>query len=298
MTGGRGVVLSSESIVRDEPLFLALDLDENLRGERVEARVHLASAVRRRWIEEDFPAFVAERIETTFDPAAGKVRATAAICYRDLPLEEPRDRRPPAEIAEKLLAEAVRPRAEEIFLSDEGAKSWLARVRSLALWMPELGLGRFDAERLGELLAGACAGRTSIAEIRKSDLLGLLHSSLPRAKIAAVDRHAPETILVPSGSRIRLSYEPGRPPTLAVRLQEMFGLAETPCVAAGRVPLLLHLLGPNFRPVQITQDLKSFWDNTYAQVRKDLRARYPKHPWPEDPWHAEPTSGRRRRKKP
>ena len=93
---------------------------------------------------------------------------------------------------------------------------------------------------------------------------------------------------MPSGSRIQLVYEPGRPPVLAARIQELFGLAETPRVAAGRVPVLLHLLAPNHRPQQVTHDLRSFWENTYPQVRKELQGRYPKHAWPEDPWNATP----------
>jgi ATP-dependent helicase HrpB len=294
MTGGRGVVVSPRSVVRDAAFFLALDLDEGPHGERGEARVHLAGAVRREWIEEDFAPFIAERVETSFDPAAEKVRATRTVCYLDLPLEEPRDHKPPPDLAEKLLAAAVRDRAEQVIEGSKPALEWLARLRSLAAWMPELELPRLDAAELGDILAGACAGKTSLAEVREADILGLLKSSLPHSKLRAVEEHAPEALRVPSGNKIRLSYEPPRPPVLAVRLQEMFGLAETPTVAAGRVPVLLHLLGPNFRPVQITQDLKSFWNTTYAQVRKDLRARYPKHAWPEDPWTAQPTSRRRK----
>ena len=109
-------------------------------------------------------------------------------------------------------------------------------------------------------------------------------------------QHAPEWIEVPSGNRIRLRYALGQPPVLAVRLQELFGLPATPRIAAGRVAVKLELLGPNFRPVQVTDDLASFWKNTYPQVRKDLRARYPKHSWPEDPLTAKPQAkgGRRR----
>jgi ATP-dependent helicase HrpB len=295
MTGGRGVVVSPQSSVRDAAFFLALDLDDGPHGQRGEARVHLASAVRREWIEEDLAQFIAERVETSFDLEGEKVRATRTLCYRDLPLEEPRDHKPPPMLAERLLAAAVRDKAEAIAGANLGAVSWLARVRSLAAWMPELELPRFDAAELGDILAGACAGKTSLAEVREADLLGLLKSSLPHSKLRAVEEHAPEALRVPSGNKIRLSYEPPRPPVLAVRLQEMFGLAETPTVAAGRVPVLLHLLGPNFRPVQITQDLRSFWNTTYAQVRKDLRARYPKHAWPEDPWTAQPTSRRRKK---
>jgi ATP-dependent helicase HrpB len=283
MTGGRGVVLARESVVRDEDLFLAVDLEEGAPGERLEARVWMASAVRRAWIEEDFPAFVREWTETAFDPALEKVRAFAAVRYRDLPLEEPRELRPDPAEAEKALAEAARERAEELFASGEESASWLQRVRWLREWMPELELPAFGAEELRGPAAAACAGRTSLAEVRRSDLAGVLKGSLSREQLAAVERHAPVEIEIPSGRKVRLTYEPGRPPVLAARLQELFGLERTPALAGGRAPVLLHILGPNYRPVQITQDIESFWRTTYAQVRKDLRARYPKHAWPEDP---------------
>src|SRR4029077_1914309 len=104
----------------------------------------------------------------------------------------------------------------------------------------------------------------------------------------ALDREAPERLLVPSGSRLALEYEEGRPPILKVRIQEVFGWSETPRVATGRVRVLLHLLAPSNRPQQVTDDLASFWASTYPRVRKDLRARYPKHAWPEDPTTAPP----------
>src|SRR5206468_11637529 len=118
---------------------------------------------------------------------------------------------------------------------------------------------------------------------------------LSHAQYQAIEREAPERLPVPSGSRIALRYEVGRPPILAVRIQEVFGLRETPRIAAGRVRVLMHLLAPNYRPQQVTDDLASFWANTYAQVRKELRARYPKHAWPEDPAHAAPEHRPRRR---
>jgi ATP-dependent helicase HrpB len=124
-----------------------------------------------------------------------------------------------------------------------------------------------------------------------------MQGRLTHAQRQAVEREAPERIAVPSGSHIALQYEAGRPPVLAVRVQELFGLSETPRVAGGRVAVLLHLLAPNYRPQQITDDLASFWANTYPQVRKDLRARYPKHAWPEDPLAADPER-RPQRKRP
>src|SRR5206468_10774236 len=139
--------------------------------------------------------------------------------------------------------------------------------------------------------------RKSLAELRQADWLGAIEGRLTFAQRQAVEREAPERLTVPSGSRIALRYEEGRPPVLAVRIQEVFGLGETPRVAGGRVRVLLHLLAPNFRPQQVTDDLASFWANTYPLVRKELRARYPKHAWPDDPLAAAPQS-RPQRKRP
>jgi ATP-dependent helicase HrpB len=162
--------------------------------------------------------------------------------------------------------------------------------------MPGLDLPELDAAALRSLLEVACQGCRGVAELRQRPLLDLLRSTLPHAQARRLDELAPESIRVPSGSQIRLRYEPGRPPILAVRIQEVFGWRETPSVAAGSVAVLMHLLGPNFRPEQITDDLASFWRTTYPRVRKELRARYPKHAWPEDPTAAKPEAkgGRRR----
>jgi ATP-dependent helicase HrpB len=160
------------------------------------------------------------------------------------------------------------------------------RVRWLREWMPELQLPALEESDLHDLLEWLCAGRRSFAELRSADWLGALQGRLTHLQRQAVEREAPERLAVPSGSRLALRYEPGRPPVLAVRIQEVFGWTETPRLAGGRAPVLLHLLAPNYRPQQVTDDLASFWTNTYPQIRKELRARYPKHAWPEDPWTA------------
>jgi ATP-dependent helicase HrpB len=154
--------------------------------------------------------------------------------------------------------------------------------------MPELGLPTFGEEEIRALLPALAVGRRSFAELRRAPLLEALQGALSYAQLETLRREAPERIEAPSGSRVRLDYEEGKPPVLAARIQEMFGLAETPRVAAGRVPVLLHLLAPNGRPQQVTHDLRSFWENTYPQVRKELQGRYPRHAWPQDPWTAPP----------
>src|SRR5205814_9884335 len=165
----------------------------------------------------------------------------------------------------------------------------------LAEWMPELNLPKFDESELREILRWLCAGCRSFDELRRADWLGALQGRLTHSLRQAVEREAPERIVVPSGSRIAVKYEPGRPPVLAVRIQEVFGLTDTPRLAAGRVRVLLHLLAPNYRPQQVTDDLASFWANTYPVVRKELRARYPRHAWPDDPTTAPPEHRPRRK---
>jgi ATP-dependent helicase HrpB len=179
---------------------------------------------------------------------------------------------------------------------DSPAGLYRTRVRCLREWMPELQLPPLDEADLRELLSWLSPGRRSFAELHRADWLQAFQGRLTHTQRQAVEREAPERLAVPSGSHTALRYELGRPPILAVRIQEIFGWTETPRIAGGRVPVLLHLLGPNYRPQQVTDDLRSFWTNTYPQVRKDLRARYPKHAWPEDPLSAEPESRPRRRR--
>jgi ATP-dependent helicase HrpB len=135
------------------------------------------------------------------------------------------------------------------------------------------------------------------ADFAKLDLSSVLRNTLDWQKQQELNALAPETIEVPSGSKIRIEYfMDGRPPVLAVRLQEVFGLVDTPRINQGRTPVLMHLLSPGYKPVQVTQDLKNFWQTTYHEVRKELRIRYPKHSWPEDPWTAQAIRGALRRR--
>jgi ATP-dependent helicase HrpB len=206
--------------------------------------------------------------------------------YRDLVVRESRDAAVEPAEAGRVLADALRGRWSELVAQDQNLRTYLARVALLRQAMPEMAWP--DELWISEAVDAACAGRRSAEEVVRA-LAGIVRDRLPYALRRAVETEAPETIQVPSGSRIRLEYSEASPPAapvLAVRVQEVFGMRETPRVAGGRVAVIVHLLGPNYRPVQVTSDLRSFWANTYPQVRKDLRARYPKHAWPEDPSEA------------
>ncbi len=280
MVGGRGVRVADSSAVRDAPLFLAVDVD---RGES-EALVQLASAVDREWLP---PECVSVRTEVEFDAAAGRVIARRRVYWQDLLLEESPAPLPDGDQTAAILAAAAAERFDEVFPWDDAETAgYLNRVRCLAGWMPEMQLPAFDIETVKSILPQICHGCRSLGEVRRAAWLGHLQGMLTPQQQQTVAREAPERIEVPSGSRIKLHYEPGKPPVLAVRIQEIFGMLETPRIAARRVPVLLHLLAPNHRPQQVTDDLASFWRTTYHQVRKDLRRRYPKHAWPEDPYTA------------
>ena len=157
--------------------------------------------------------------------------------------------------------------------------------------MPELDLPPLDDAALLALLPTLVTGRRRLAQLRDTPLEPLLKARLGSRALRLLDEHAPDSLPVPTGRDLPLRYDADGPPVLAVKLQELFGLAATPRVAGGRVSVLLHLLSPAGRPVQVTSDLASFWSTTYPAVRRELRGRYPKHPWPEDPWSAPPRRG-------
>lgn len=286
MVGRRGVKLGDQSSVHDGEFFLALDLAGAKPGVHANSLVRQASRIERHWLDDELAC---EDI-AVWDAEAERARGLRQTRYRDLVLDEV-EIDPGAEEASRVLAEAAAAAPERAFdLGDQAVASFLARVHSLRVWRPELDLPSFEGEHFEEkVLPHLVAGRRAFADLRRAPLLDVMKGTLGYEQLQALEREAPERLPVPSGSHIRLDYaagasgEVGNPPVLAARIQELFGLHETPTVAGGRVQVMMHLLAPNMRPQQVTQDLESFWKNTYPEVRKELAGRYPKHDWPEDP---------------
>jgi ATP-dependent helicase HrpB len=280
MVGGRGVRLAEQVALADEELYVCVDVD----AAGSEALVRQASAVQRVWLD-------AKLVQTEtimyFDEQTERVVARKRTTFDGLVLEESQGALPDGDEVAGVLAAAAATRLDKIFPTDDrDVAGFRARAACLAQWMPDLNLPRLDDDRLRELLPQLAAGRRSLAELRQAPWLHAMKGLFSWQQLQTIDREVPERIEVPSGSRIALAYEVGRPPILAVRIQEIFGMQRTPLVAGGRVRVLMHLLAPNMRVAQVTDDLASFWANTYSLVRKDLRARYPKHAWPEDPTKA------------
>jgi len=283
MVGGRGVRLDPASRVRDEPFFLALDVDDSAS----EVRVRLASAVERGWLD-DGGGNLAVREEILFAPARRQVEARRHTLWLDLVIDETPVGITDLDRAAAVLAAAAR-REPGRWLppANSAAGSLLARARWLAGAMPDLGLPPLDMGSIGDLFEEVCRGLRGLDEIPAADWWPPLVARLGPGRLAEIDSLAPARLAV-GGRSVPLAYEPdphspARPPVLAVRIQDLFGVRETPRVAGGRVRVLVHLLGPNNRPQQVTDDLESFWATTYPAIRRELRRRYPKHAWPEDP---------------
>jgi ATP-dependent helicase HrpB len=291
MVGGRGVRLDEESAVRRAELFVAIDLD----GGGDEARVRRASAVEREWLD---PAQLATQDEVRFDREREAVVARRVMRFADLVLDE---RNLAVELgdatAAALAAAASDDATRALGLARDEVAGFVRRATRLAEWMPDLGLPRLDDVFWREWLPELCSGAKSFAELQRLPLLELLRTKLGVPLARAIDQHAPEKLVVPSGSAIALDYPGDGAPVLAARMQELFGWADTPRIAGGRVAVVLHLLAPNYRPEQITQDLASFWNGVYPRIRGELRARYPRHSWPDDPWTAEAVRGPKKRRR-
>lgn len=299
MVGGRGVRLDPASSVREAEFFVALDPRESRRDNVREAAVRVASAIDPAWLDDLFPGAVRVERGVVYNPERRRAVGVVARRYLDLTLSEDRNAPAPPDLAAAALAEAFAPEGRTFFERHDGSRIWLLRYDLARAHLPEANDWpdlRAESDAWPELVALACQGKRLLEDAERAASPALLQTRLTYAQNRRLDDAVPEALTVPSGSRIKLEYRPDGPPILAARLQELFGWTETPRVAGGRVAVLIHLLGPNYRPVQVTDDLASFWATTYFQVRKDLRNRYPKHAWPEDPLaaRAEARGGRRR----
>jgi ATP-dependent helicase HrpB len=295
MVGGTGVVLMDSSIVREAELFVAIEVDAGRRGQGSEARVRVASAVRPEWIAAMFPSSMMRQCEYVFDAERERVVERIRESFGDLVLCERIRIDVDPQRAGTVLAAAARRDPVRAARLGEVEQAWLQRLQFLQRSMPDLGWPRDADALLAEAVSSLCAGRCSFAEVRRADLLSVLSGLLTHQQRVALECEAPASYDLPSGRATRVTYAAGKPPAVAARIQELFGLTATPRLGGGRVPLVIELLAPNHRPVQITDDLESFWRTTYPEVRKQLRGRYPKHAWPEDPFTATPTASTRRR---
>ena len=261
LASGHGAVIGRDSGVHNGEFLIALDVTAGQTAATTEAIVRVASRVEREWLTPT-------RTETVhdLDPATGAIQARMVEWYDGIALDE------------KPIA--VNPETRAQLLADE----WLGRPpdEDSAHLIARLAFAGLDIDVNAMV-------RTVAASAKRLQDIVLTDDLLPWAVRQQLDRLAPRTLKVPSGREMALRYESDGTVSVAVKLQELFGLGETPAVGPQQTPITFHLLAPNGRPVQTTRDLKSFWERTYPEVRKELRGRYPRHPWPDDPWNATPT---------
>jgi ATP-dependent helicase HrpB len=277
---GRRGELARDSAVRHSRLFVAAEIDEVEHGNReLNVILRLATAVDEAWLLELFPTAFSERTEVAFDASGKRVISKQVTLFRDLVLRTKLAGPLSEEAAAMLLAHAVMSGRLTLKHWTPAVDQWLYRLNGLARWCPELGLTPIgEAERLW-LLQQICLGSLSAKEIEDKPVWPVLKAWLAPGQEALLETYAPERFLLPCGRSARIRYAADAPPVLSARIQDLYGLTQTPTIAMGRQPLVVEILAPNQRPVQVTQDLAGFWAHTYPALKKELQKRYPKHEW-------------------
>jgi ATP-dependent helicase HrpB len=288
LANGRGAAVEQTSALARAP-YIAVG---ELSGTAAAGRILLAAPISQDEIEAHFAEHMEVADEVTFDPSALALRARRKKTLHTITLSEsPRALKPSAETA-RILADGLVAAGLDKLPWSKAAKQWRDRVMFLRKaegegW-PDLSDDALIAGA-ADWLVPALYDKISLKDFSAGDLSDALMTLLPWELRARLDREAPTHFEAPTGSQLAIDYEAEQGPTIAVRLQELFGLTTHPSIAKGKVPLVLELLSPAHRPVQVTRDLPGFWRGSYAAVRSDLRGRYPRHPWPEDPAAAVPT---------
>lgn len=290
--GGR-VRLGRHSVVTTAPWLVALDTGAQ-GGGRGGPLVRLASAIEPDWLI-DFEDVREERV-VRWDAARERVEASERLCFGKLVLDDRRLPTPTGPAVEAALRKAALAAGVSAFDPEGKASHWLGRLAFARTLDPEL--PEVSADALEEALGAACANKHSFAELRAEGLVAAVQARLLPKQLGTLKHLAPETVTLPGGRRLAVHYDPGRDPWVESWLQDFFGMSTGPSIGNSRTPLVLHLLAPNRRAVQVTADLPGFWQREYPKVRRELSRRYPRHQWPEDPLGARPPppGGRRKRR--
>jgi len=296
LTNGRGATFANPDPLASEPFLVIADLDAGVQW----ARIYLAAPLALEDIEQLHCGQIIESEAVTWDERTHSVRASRQRKLGALVLSEQALSKPDPSLVVGALLDGIRQGGLSSLAWTPELRHWRTRVQflrrtdgSTSTW-PDLS-DETLLRTLNEWLAPYLNGMTSLDRVQRLDLVQPLHALLTWEQQRDLERLAPTHLSVPSGSKIRIDYEAPDHPILAVRLQEMFGCKETPRVVDGKIPVMLHLLSPAKRPVQVTKDLASFWANAYQEIRKELRGRYPKHHWPDNPLVAIPTAKTKRR---
>ncbi len=274
----RGTV-ARESVVQDAPLLVAGEVRE-IEGKGGELNVLLSqcTAVKAEWLRELFPTHFNEGVGVTWDAANKRVEAERQIRFRDLVMESKRMDTPPLDAAADLLASEVIKGTLTLKQWDHAVEQWIQRVNNLAAWCPELGITAITETDRHTMIAQVCFGSVSYKDIKEKEVWPVVREWLNFQQQQTLDQYCPERISLPNGRKAKVTYTT-ESPFIALRIQELFGVENAVTVARGRVPVLVHILAPSQRPVQITRDLPGFWREHYPRIKQELQRKYPKHEW-------------------
>ncbi|WP_319498569.1 ATP-dependent helicase HrpB [uncultured Cohaesibacter sp.] len=294
LASGRGGVLQPDDPLNAEQFLVVADL----QGAAANARITLAAPITRKIIEDDFADLITEAEAISFDRDSGAVSARLQTLLGRIVLAEKRLKQPSSEAIVSALLAAIRKGGLRLLPFTKEIERWRGRVCYAAEreegWPVLSDQGLLDG--LEDWLAPFLAGKMALSDISAADLSAALRAMVPYDRLATLDADLPTHYEVPTGSRIPIDYAAENGPVLAVRVQELFGLDQHPTIMGGKLPLLLHLLSPAHRPIQVTRDLPGFWRGSWRDVRADMRGQYPKHVWPEDPINTEATRRAKPRK--
>lgn len=280
---GRRGTLARESVVQDPDasgLLVAAEVREvEGKDKSVSTLLTLATAIEEKWLREAFPEDMTAVPRVFYDPATRRVYAEEQLRFRDLLIATRRVDPPPGDAAAELLAAEVLAGRLALSAWDHGVEQWILRLNLLAQWCPELALPPISDDDRRHLVQQLCHGAFGYKDLKDKPVQPVVRSWLSAAQQELLDKHAPERVTLPNGRTPKVAYEAGAPPHIAARIQELYGVNTTPRIATGRVQVVVQILAPNMRPVQITQDLAGFWRDQYPRVKQELQRKYPKHEW-------------------
>ncbi|MFI5380388.1 MAG: ATP-dependent helicase C-terminal domain-containing protein [Tepidisphaerales bacterium] len=280
---GRRGELDPATAARHVGLVLPVEMSEIGGGKNTETRTVLSmvTEISADWIREVHKAHLRRETRLEYNPQTQAVEAADVELLFDLPIEE---RALPDSAVDRgraagILAEQIRRGVLRLEAWDESVEQWIARARCVADWFPERRLVRYDETETGVILEELCAGAIRAKDLRDRSVLAAFKDALSWEDQQFVERMAPDRIQLPRGWRMKVEYTPGQQPRGRAKIQDFYGLSQTPTVAGGRVKVVLELLAPSMRPVQTTEDLAGFWERLYPDLKKELSRRYPRHEW-------------------
>jgi ATP-dependent helicase HrpB len=271
-------VLARESAVQHSPLFVAAEVRE-VEGREVNTILSLATAIEVDWLREFYPEDMESSLHVQFDSMAKRVQAAELLKFRGLALSAKRVEPPPADMAARLLADEIIAGRLPLPNWDHNVEQWLLRLRLLCQHCPELQLSPITEDDRKHIIGQLCHGAVSYKDIKEREVKPVVMSWLSEPQRGLLDKHAPERLTLPNGRTPKVAYEATGPPHISLRIQELYDVTQTPKIALGRVPVLVHILTPGMKPIQITQDLASFWREHYPRIKSELQRKYPKHLW-------------------